>query len=106
MGHMSLTPEDIAEIKLLVGDAVQNTVPEAIKKTVNGKIDAIRTDLNVHNTKHENDMAELKPYMQFASGLGIMYKFVIAIGSLAIAWAALMNILHGSPKEFTDVLSP
>ena len=33
----------------------------SIKTTVNGKIDALRGDIQEHNTKHENDMERMMP---------------------------------------------
>ena len=76
-----------AEIPQLIRDEVA----KGIKLNVNGKIDEMRNDLVEHNKKHEEDMASLMPYMQFASGLGIVWKVVLALGSLALFWAAIKS---------------
>ena len=76
-----------AEIPQLIRDEVA----KGIKLNVNGKIDEMRNDLVEHNKKHEEDMASLMPYMQFASGLGVVWKVVLALGSLALFWAAIKS---------------
>ena len=63
---------------------IRDEVAKGIKLNVNGKIDAMHKELN-------DRMDELQPYMQFASGLGIVWKVVLALGSLALFWAAIKS---------------
>lgn len=68
-------------------------IQEAIRETVNGKIDGMRRELCEHNAKHEADMEEMKPYMQAASGVRVIFKFFIFAGSIAAAWVAIEKSL-------------
>ena len=70
---------------------MRDEIARAIKLQVNGKIDAISTKIDQHNRKHEEDMEEIKPYMQFASGLGVLWKIILMLGSLAVAWATIKS---------------
>ena len=78
--------------------AIENSVAQAIQLHVNGKIELIRSELLAHAEKDEANMAilqqhmeDVKPFMQSAAGLQILWKFLIAIGSLAVAWMAIKN---------------
>ena len=80
-----------ATLNVEIPQMIRDEVAKGIKLNVNGKIDEMRNDLVEHNKKHEEDMASLMPYMQFASGLGVVWKVVLALGSLALFWAAIKS---------------
>lgn len=65
---------------------------DAIQKFVNGKIDGIKADLQEHTEKHDAFMEELKPILQAKAGLGLLYKFLIIIGSMAGAILATKTL--------------
>lgn len=73
-------------------DEIGAMIASGIKISVNGKIDKIEKKIDEHNTRHESDMEEIKPYLQFATGLGIVFKVVLTIGSLATAWLAIKGV--------------
>lgn len=77
---------------------------QRMREMIKEEIIPIQDAIEAHNKKHEADMAEMKPYLQFASGLGIIFKVVLMIGSLALAWTAIQGVLHGSPTVVTDSL--
>ncbi len=92
-----LTVDMTEELKTLL----ENSVRIAVKETVNGKIDAIRDDLKRHAENDDVNMtairlhiAETQPYLQGAAGLGLLWKGLIAIGSLAAAWLAVKSVFH------------
>lgn len=68
--------------------ADENRMREMIQEAVK----PLRDEIKEHNGKHEQDMKDLKPYMQFASGLGIFYRFLIALGALAAAVIAIKEL--------------
>lgn len=71
---------------------MREEICKAVEETVNGKIDIIRTELFIHNAKHEMDMEEMKPFMQGAAGLQIIFRICVAVGSLAVGWLAIKQI--------------
>lgn len=92
---MEWTDEDVRRVSNMIQTSVNIAIPIAIKETVNGKIDRMDKKLDTHNLTHENDMKALLPYMQFASGLGIIGRVIVWIGSIAIAWLAIKQVLLG-----------
>ncbi len=76
-------------LNMNMNDADEKRIAAMIKDAVA----PIRKIIEEHNVKHEQDMEELKPYLQFASGLGIFYRFLIAVGSLAAAYLAIKEAL-------------
>lgn len=76
-------------------DEIGAMIAAGVKATVNGKIDKLSEKIDVHNAKHEANMIEIKPYLQFASGLGIIFKMILAIGSIATAWIAIKSVVFG-----------
>lgn len=92
---MEWSEDQQKQLAAMIRVAVEEAVPPAIKVTVNGKIDRIDKKLDEHNLKHQSDMDELKPYLQFASGLGIIFKLIVAIGSIAMAWLAIKGVFYG-----------
>jgi hypothetical protein len=89
-------------------------IEETIRKTVNGKIDGLKVDVQglkdiseahaeamfKHNEKHEEDMtlvrehiAEVKPYLIGASGIKILGNSGKWIGGIIITIAAAWAIL-------------
>lgn len=80
---------------------INEAVAKAVKETVNGKIDALSrktdalsTKIDDHNTKHEADMEEMKPFMQGAAGIQVLWKLFVGVGSLAVAYLAIKNVLR------------
>ena len=72
-----------------MNDADEKRILEMIKEAVK----PLRDEIKKYNEKHEQDMKELKPYMQFATGLGIVYKVIVGIGAIAIAILAFKNLI-------------
>lgn len=70
-------------------EIIKGFIKETIKEVVNGKIDRLDKKIDTHNAKHEQDMADIKPYMQAASGLGLLWKGLVALGGLALVWAQI-----------------
>ncbi len=95
--------KELAKIEELIIRINTEVNTKVIKETVNGKIDAMRTelgvmrnDLSVHNTSHENDMARIMPVVEAfedtkKSGLRVLWAagFIIALGG---AYEVLRNI--------------
>ena len=81
--------------------ALHNEIAKAIQINVNGKIDAIREDLNKHAAKDEANMATItahmdavKPYIEGIAGVGLLSKAFIGLGAVAIAYISIKNLLH------------
>ena len=89
-----------AEIPQLIRDEVA----KGIKLNVNGKIDEMRNDLAEHNKKHEADMQEIRPYLQFVGGLGVLSKVIVWIGGLALAALAIKALFFGGGPNITSSL--
>lgn len=69
---------------------IRETIEATIRKTVNGKIDALRDKVDDHNTKHEADMVlvrdhieRVEPYLEGAKGVKLVAD--------AIKWFAGVN---------------
>lgn len=81
---------------------IAEVVPKSIQTTVNGKIDKVHAILERQNevmdsttkkidghiSQHEEDMKELKPWMQGAAGIRLIWKFAITI---AVGWVAIKS---------------
>jgi hypothetical protein len=89
--RLEILQQNYATMSAEIPQLIRDEVAKAVKLNVNGKIDAMRIELAEHNKKHNEDMASLMPYMQFASGLGVIWKLVVALGSLAVAWATIKS---------------
>lgn len=97
---MSLTIPEMEKLQSMiersVKHAVEASVPESVRKTVNGKIDDFRKEnkqlADDINKKVDDHMIELRPYMQAAAGAKFGFKFFVWIGSVATAYAALKAI--------------
>lgn len=85
-----MTPD---QFQLFLKDNRESTA-RAIKETVNGKIDELRREVNDHNKKHEADMKEMKPFMQGAAGLQLIFKFFLMVGSLSVGWVAIKDVFN------------
>lgn len=93
-----MTTDDLPIIRGMIIDAVEAsvkaTVPEEIKKTVNGKIDGLRVLMETNNEKHEADMkevrehiVEVKPLLDTYRGgkvLGEIVKWIAGVGIAAL----------------------
>lgn len=87
---------------------ITDAVERKIEKTVNGKILKVSEDVQaIHRIlerqnevtdefikRHEIDMGELRPFVQGAAGVRLVWKGVVSLGSLAVAWLAIKNFLH------------
>ncbi len=76
--------------------AVLEQIRTTIKETVNGKIDAMRDDLNTHNAKHEGDMERIMPIIEAyetAQGAGrIAMKSISILTAIGGAWLVVRSI--------------
>lgn len=70
---------------------IREEIRSSIEKYVNGKITDLGKRLDDHNVRHEADMLKFEPYMQAASGLGLLFKFFIMVGSISVAYIAIKN---------------
>lgn len=91
------------ELKILLTDSVR----QAVKETVNGKIDRIREDLIEHAKRDEENMKvirthmeETRPYLEAATGLKRVGDFIIyirnvslSLAGVAVVWYAFKNLL-------------
>lgn len=67
---------------------------DAVQKFVNGKIDAMKADLKEHTKKHDAFMEEMKPVLQAKIGIGVIYKGLVIIGSIATAILATKTLIR------------
>jgi hypothetical protein len=72
---------------------VQEAITKAVRETVNGKIDNLKLQvegingkIEYHNSKHEADMEEIKPFIQGARGLGLLWKVGFGIIGAVVLW--------------------
>lgn len=65
---------------------IKKAVDSAIEAKVNGKIAAL-------DKKVDDHMTAVLPYMEAMSGVRIIYKLFIAMGSIAVAWIAIKSLL-------------
>lgn len=79
-------------------------VRDTIEKKVNGRIEALHIKVDEHNTKHEQDMEEVKehiksvqPILEAYTGgkaLGGLVKWVAGvITAVGIVWLAIKGVL-------------
>lgn len=81
-----MTNEQLNELK--------ETIKDTIQEKVNGKVEGLRVRLEEHIDQHEQDMDELRPYIQGATGIKIIRDFTVWIGGLAIAYVAIRNTFN------------
>lgn len=98
---ISNAQETARQLILTTADEIKGQVAESIQVFVNGKIDKLHTILEHQNEvtdgfikQHERDMEEMRPFVQGAAGVRLVWKGVVSLGSLAVAWLAIKNILH------------
>lgn len=60
------------------------------------KIDDVSAKLDLHIEQHAKDMDELKPFIQAKAGGTILFKFLVGIGALAMAYVAFKNAIFGT----------
>lgn len=93
-----MSDEQLELIQNLIEGAVAKAVPAAvepaIKKYVNGKIDALTSKVDTHNIKHEEDMKDIKPFIQAKAGFSVLFKLFLMLGALAGAYLALQNVFR------------
>jgi len=65
---------------------------EAVEKHVNGKIRALDEKLDQHILSEQIFREEVKPLLQGAAGLQLLWKVFVAVGSLAVAWVAIKGV--------------
>lgn len=68
-----------------------------MREMIRDAVAPIQIAIENHNEKHEKDMEDLKPYLQFASGLGIFYRILIGVGAFAAAIIAIKDLLAAAP---------
>lgn len=85
----------VLNTRIDVSKIVREEIGKAIQDKVNGKIDKMQEDLYFHNKIHEQDMADMKPFMQAAGGVGLIWKGLVAVGALAVIWMQLKASLFG-----------
>ncbi|MBT9168394.1 MAG: hypothetical protein DDT19_01739 [Syntrophomonadaceae bacterium] len=62
---------------------------EAIEKHVNGKLDLIRADFIKHTEDYRKFQEEIKPFIQAKAGLGVLFKWLIAIAASLVAFSQI-----------------
>ena len=79
--------------------AIDGAVDRATTKYVNGKIDALHIKIDIHNTKHEEDMTEVrkhmedvKPYLEGARGVKVLGEALKWVAGLSVMWIAWKGI--------------
>ncbi len=63
-------------------------VEKAVKKYVNGKIDRLQKCMDLHNVRHEADMAEIKPFLLAAKDIAAVVRVGKWIGGIGLGFAA------------------
>ena len=78
---------------------VQDSVAKTIKETVNGKIDnlkgqvgELKEQIEQHNRRHEADMQDIKPFIQGARGIGMVWKIVIGFVGILVLFGQLKQL--------------
>ena len=74
---------------------MREIMKEEIKKAmevVEDKLNSMDEKIDSHNSKHEADMQEIKPFLRGAAGLGLLWKAFVAIGGLAMAYSAIRGL--------------
>lgn len=85
-----MTPEDYQKMQLFIA--------EAVKVTVNGKIDKISTKLDEHIQQHEQDRKDLQPMIEAFKGKSWLSKqivsSVIVLGGFGGLMAGIAEIFN------------
>lgn len=58
------------------------------------RITELSDKFDAHLIKHDEDMRELKPYVQALGGFGILYKIFLGAGAFAVAYVAIKSGLQ------------
>lgn len=87
---MSMTPEQYQ----LFSKTSEAAIEKSIEKYVNGGIRRIDAQLkshienfSVHVKNDEKYQERIEPYLEGASGLGFLWKLLVALGAAAVAWS-------------------
>lgn len=63
------------------------------KAETEGALADMLRQLQEMDKKLTDHMTKMEPYLQGAAGLGLLWKFFIAIGSVAAAWLTIRSLL-------------
>jgi len=81
-----------ADLQLL-----QELIETTIKSTVNGKIDRLTEKVEEYQKKHNEDMDEIKPFLQGVAGAKVLGSGLKWIAGIAIAYLTIKAFLTGNP---------
>jgi len=72
-----------------------------VRQTVNGKIDKLTmkldeqsTAIKEHNEKHQQDMDEIKPFLQLLSGGKVLGNALTWVSGVAVAYLMIKGIFQ------------
>lgn len=74
-------------------DIIRGAVEEAVRVTVNGKIDAIKKTLDEHIVNHAADRDEIKELLKTRDSLAFLYRGLLGFGAAAAAWIAIKSVI-------------
>lgn len=69
-----------------IREIMKREIERTIRETVNGKIAALDKKIDAH-------MEEIKPFVQGAAGLSLLWKFCVSIGAIVTTYLAIRNSL-------------
>lgn len=79
---------------------LEERLASTVVKTVNGKIDRLHEKIDNHNTKHEEDMNDVRehmkqvqPYLQGAAGIRVLGEALKWVAGLSVVWIAVKGII-------------
>jgi hypothetical protein len=72
--------------------AITDVIENTIKTVVNGKIDNLTKKVEQQAKKHEDDMAELRPFIQGIAGAKVLRTGFIWLAGLASAYLVLKEV--------------
>lgn len=86
-----MNQDDWDRVEVMIIKAVGTAVPEAVTKSVNGKIDGMRSDLKDHTDKHDEQWKQVAPFVQGVSGAKILAKGLTWLSGIAAAWIVIRS---------------
>lgn len=72
---------------------MREEIQKAIKETVNGKIDGLRTEVKEMREEHQAHMEEIKPFIQAKASASFLSKVFLWLGGLAAAYLAIKSVI-------------